>query len=64
MPCSCKKKSDFNKASSVFVPSKTAFMPVSIARHYKARLQMSDSASITVVSPAQLEKQQAEAQTE
>lgn len=52
MPCSCKKKSDLNKASSVFVPSKTAFMPVSIARHYKSRLQMSDSASIAVVSPA------------
>lgn len=52
MPCSCKKKSDFNKASSVFVPSKTAFMPVSLARRYKARLQMSDSASITAVSPA------------
>ena len=64
MPCSCKKKSDFNKASSVFVPSKTAFMPVRLARHYKAHLQLSDSASIAVVSPAYLEKQQAEAQTE
>lgn len=52
MPCSCKKKSDFNKASSVFVPSKTSFMPVRLARHYKAHLQLSDSASITAVSPA------------
>lgn len=52
MPCSCKKKSDLSKASSVFVPSKTAFMPVSLARHYRARLQMSDSAPIAVVSPA------------
>ena len=52
MPCSCKKKSDFNKAFSVFVPSKTAFMPVSLTRHYRARLQMSDSAPIAVVSPA------------
>ena len=55
MPCSCRKKSNINKAASVFTPSRKSFVATIPARQYKKTLQLSDSISVAVApAPSKL----------